>query len=476
MIKGIWWAPVMAFVGLAAVVTWTAIDPAFAPASTRAHVTAPRKTAKVARPAYSTALAAPRPRGANVLAQFLNPEGFAWAPPVKYRFSADPGARLGMTENAIGDVTGDGRPDLVALSTNYTDTATRWKVWIYAQTPQGNLAAPYTVSYNEGLSDVPWYYPFSGLNLADYDRDGKLDIAVGYAFGLQVLKSDGKGGFTKTPYRMPSTHKYAVQSMATFDVDRDGDLDVLQFSSSVLEQTLYLNDGQGHFGTGLHIRVPGELERDYEDHKVLDFDGDGYQDLMVLWRGQLSIGLPDTVVVYRNVGYTSGTFGAPYLVVPMEPYWTFDSLAAGDFDGDGVLEIVVGRPSNQPGSFVQFVRRTAGAWALAERLPVYDVANSLYAGDVDGDGRDDLVIDHKGWGALSLYSDGDWANRTLWLVTLDSSTPHIPRAIALGDLNGDGCTDAAVSDNNWDQIMLWAVRCHKHRVIATDSGWKSRVQ
>jgi hypothetical protein len=291
MIKGIWWAPVMAFVGLAAVVTWTAIDPAFAPASTRAHVTAPRKTTKVAKPTFATALAAPRPRGANVLAQFLNPEGFAWAPPVKYRFSADPSARLGMTENAIGDVTGDGRPDLVALSTNYTDTATRWKVWIYAQTPQGNLAAPYTVSYNEGLSDVPWYYPFSGLNLADYDRDGKLDIAVGYAFGLQVLKSDGKGGFTKTPYRMPSTHKYAVQSMATFDVDRDGDLDVLQFSSSVLEQTLYLNDGQGHFGTGLHIRVPGELERDYEDHKVLDFDGDGYQDLMVLWRGQLSIGL-----------------------------------------------------------------------------------------------------------------------------------------------------------------------------------------
>ncbi|MFH8339357.1 FG-GAP and VCBS repeat-containing protein [Streptomyces sp. AM6-12] len=224
---------------------------------------------------------------------------------------------------------------------------------------------------------------------------------------------------------------------------------------SAAKRTLLTQDTAG---------VPGSAEAGDEfggDLAYADFNGDGYDDLAVSSPHEKVGNDTDGGSVAILWGSKSGLTGKGVNVADPAPtahdYWG-ESLAAGDFDGDGKADLVVGSSSNTldlyRGGFT-----TAGTphSRTTVRTPVRaGTARSSYgpldltAGDVNGDGRTDLVVD--GFETKTKYQ---W-NTNYWLpgssTGLNASAAKALKpgiVTAIGDVNGDGFGDI-VTGADWD--------------------------
>jgi hypothetical protein len=197
--------------------------------------------------------------------------------------------------------------------------------------------------------------------------------------------------------------------------------------------SVLLGHGDGTFSKAWSLVVSGDVGV----ATLADFNGDGKPDL-VLGNDSGLLVLP---------GHGDGTFGAAVtLNVPgffsESPTFT-EAIFAGDFNGDGKLDLAVGTTNglnvllgNGDGTF---------------QAPVaYDASASLFGlamGDFDGDGRPDFALLHYGSGSASpqvtlLLGNGDGTFRTgaTFSTGLESVT-----SLAVGDFNGDGKRDLAVT-------------------------------
>lgn len=188
------------------------------------------------------------------------------------------------------------------------------------------------------------------------------------------------------------------------DVDDDGALDLItanQSGSSGPTLSILLGHGNGSFANDERISINGQ-------HFILsalaaaDFDGDGLADI--------AVGVDDirvfppraSVLVYRNSG--EGLFRAPELIV-LDGVLT-SCLEAGDLDGDGRVDLIVCHATVTGGDgAVSILRGTAsGALAAPTRVVVGSNPSSVRVADVDRDGRNDLlVVDSESESLFVMY-------------------------------------------------------------------------
>ena len=90
---------------------------------------------------------------------------------------------------AIGDVTGDGRPDVVMTTSYYFDPANDFRLWVFAQGSDGALAAPVSYATSATYTDRA-----ESVAIGDITGDGRADVVLGLdGLGVQVFPQDASG-------------------------------------------------------------------------------------------------------------------------------------------------------------------------------------------------------------------------------------------------------------------------------------------
>ena len=238
--------------------------------------------------------------------------------------------------------------------------------------------------------------------MADVDRDGDLDIVVAREFEPAILLiNDGTGRFTDERTRLPQVVR-DYEDIAVADFDRDGDLDVVLVAEDDLpgvtpatKHQFYLNDGSGRFSDA-SSRIAVRTEANAV--AAGDLDGDGDVDLVLGNAG------PETVLLNDGTGRFAESSGA----IPSSGDVTQD-VVLGDVDGDGDLDLVIANESGGPNVLLLNDGR-ARFTGTAPRLPMRpttEATRNASLADMDGDGDLDLVF------ANVIFAGGDPQARLL---------------------------------------------------------------
>lgn len=324
----------------------------------------------------------------------------------------------------IGDITGDGRPDVVLSVEGGTDETA---VLLYAQDASGLLAPPQAVSYGSLMATG------SGLALIDLDGSNGLDVVVGNAGLMALFHSTENGGLTEPQVvSAPEGANY----IEVLDLNADGRED--------LAATSWSNQGAVHLiGTGGMTSMPWPVAvSGYNQTAHGDLDADGDDDLVV-GSGQGS----GFVFIFRNVGD-----GMPQSIRFLQaPCGTgsVQGVSIGDYNADGLGDVALVSGGNLPNTCVAIFHGLGNyQFAPPQILPTYEIPGTTRTADLNGDGRDDLVVLHAVWQRIGVYlqdSTGTLGPEQLYELPFANSAHS--EALALGDINSDRCTDVAIAND-----------------------------
>jgi len=259
----------------------------------------------------------------------------------------------GFTWAASGDLNGDGAPDVLADNPANTEL----RAWL-----------------GDGAGGLAPSVPAAAVStrrfdLGDLDLDGDLDVLHGATGAAAVLLGQGDGSFVPQPAFFATGHDVAIGHL-----DGDGLPDAAVTSGNVAHGlALFLGNGAGGFA--LQSEVPGPAE--WVD--LADADGDGDDDVLAAHRN-VTLHLQDAAVVAGSSGFDG---------------WTNlvrDAILA-DLEGDGRPGAVTLGGSAILGFETVYVPGDGlGGLGLELPLPVAAVSRLLAQADVDGDGRDEIVV------------------------------------------------------------------------------------
>ncbi len=306
-----------------------------------------------------------------------------------------------------------------------------------------------------------WYDPTTGVALGDVNGDGTLDIAVGNngrtagARSLIWLNFFQKGSLQ--PF--DAGGQGITTSNALADVNSDGSLDLIVGNNG--ENAIYTNHGQIGFSYSTAL-MNARSDNNRTASLVLgDVNGDGALDLVAGSGGEGTFTATGILPGQRNVIYLnnndgSGSFKDGVLFGDED---RTTSVALADLDGDTALDVVVGNTELDSGAYnlVYFNNNDgSGTFRQPIRLSRQDSTRSVAIGDMNEDGALDIVVGNDGRGlgeANLLYlnaNDGSGAfGDPIELGGSDRTS-----SVVTGDFNGDGALDIFVGNEDGDDDLI----------------------
>ncbi len=334
---------------------------------------------------------------------------------------------------AIADLNGDGRNDVVMSTSFYSNTNDN-SILIFFQNAAGGLNAP--VRYSVGANA-------NSLAIADYNGDGHKDIAVAKrGAGIRVFWNDGSGGFNNfTDYTTGNSYWICA---GDFNNDGRSDLAGISWSSGLVD--VFTQTTNGTLALAAHYSASYD---GYNDLKAGDVNGDGLADIVVMnGQGQ---GYPNVSVLLQ----TNGGF-APAIPFALGGNQLTSGVGIGDVTGDGNNNVVVCYGGNRPASMLSVLNQSSGALSVGATYASYDIPEGITVGDLDMDGHLDAVTLHGGWQQAGVYlqnSSGAFDAERLFALPYASS--YNPHGLAVGDVNGDGRPDIVIADYNHGLVVLY---------------------
>ena len=248
---------------------------------------------------------------------------------------------------AVGDVNGDGLPDIV-IGNSAEERPGKPRasgqnfLWLNDPKQPGTFidaTATHLPAYKDDTQDIA---------LADVDGDGDLDMVVANESPPnRLLLNDGKGHFREAPKALQLLTPLETREVHVFDANGDGRPDILFLNLTSNNKKwdkdpqarLLINKGRGKFRDETKTRLPENRFSSWGG-MVMDFNHDGHPDLIV---GAIDVPgfKPLQLRAYANDG--KGRFSdVTATVMPAATVGRSWSMAKGDVNGDGVEDLFVG--------------------------------------------------------------------------------------------------------------------------------------
>jgi uncharacterized repeat protein (TIGR01451 family) len=346
-------------------------------------------------------------------------------------------ARFGYSVASAGDVNGDGYGDVIVGAPWYdNDQGDEGRAYVYLGSPAGTLASPIWFAESHQSSAV---FGYSVAGAGDVNGDGYGDVLVGSPWYDSSCTDSGRTYIFQGSAAGPSANP---------DWTTDGG-------------QCYSNLGQSDAGAG-------------------DVNGDGYSDIVIGEPyydsycgdgGRVLVFHGSAAGLGSNPAWTSGGQSCSELFG-----WSVST--AGDVNGDGYSDIVVGAPqayqhccSNAGRAYV-FHGSPGGVVSGPARTLDYCNCDLRFgesvatAGDVNGDGFSDIVIGapnrdrcytDEGWAAVYLGSASGISSGYSWETgECGQNYAYLGKSVAgAGDVNGDGYADVLVGAPYWDRYYSY---------------------
>ncbi|MGQ0552271.1 MAG: FG-GAP repeat domain-containing protein [Planctomycetota bacterium] len=337
---------------------------------------------------------------------------------------------------------------------------------------------PATPGYlvEDGANRLPSGYDQLGavhVQAADYNRDGFPDLALATDIDLRLWMNDGTGVFSDETATRISYPGDSIAALLAADVDRDGDIDLLSgggYDDFVsVPNRLWLNDGTGVFTQDPSFPAGEGLATQFE---LADIDNDEDLDLFVANGSEGHLPTPGGgLTLFLGLGNGAFFEDTGFTALPWnDPAFDTTAVRAGDLDGDGDMDVMVGRSdsaavdgtSGQPnvlllglgnGSFLDA--------SISNVLPLRsDNTQDLALADIDGDLDLDILAANSVFGSVTSAlsndvlinqgglqggAEGVFADNTSSFLEPSNAANGIRLAIHADDLDADGDLDVLVT-------------------------------
>lgn len=353
----------------------------------------------------------------------------------------------------LEDVTGDGLSDLVIASSQANS------FFVY---PHDGVSA-FLPAYSYPQSEEFWAWP-GAIEVMDIDGDGANEVITASpcnrpCSNVFVYRRDTQGFL----YLAKTIPTYDIPfALTAYDIDRDGNEDLLVGHSGWFEVGRYMGQGTDLSTTELRSSVPvngpsfsqafGDLNHDRRTDLVVansfgvsllygatrtinDFNGDYVTD--VLWRNP---------VTNQNVIWKSANNTTPQAMNSVGLAWTLQTT--GDFNGDGKYDVFW--RNTMTGQNVIWRSANAATGQAVTSITNLDWA-VVGAGDFDGDGKSDLLWRNGTTGANAIWKSANYVTQQ----TVNTLSDLRWQVAGIGDFDGDGKSDILWRHSTYGNNAIW---------------------
>lgn len=342
---------------------------------------------------------------------------------------------------AIADINNDNLNDVI-MGVGYASMQHNdFRLFIYYQNTSNMLNSSVRYSYADSLSSP--LLEVSAIATGDFNHDFLTDVAIGFSDSIAIFFQNTSGTLNpKVSYKSGTN----VDCMKAGDLNHDGliDIAVSHWSDNIIK-VFYQS------ATGFTSNTFPAIQATHNEIDIADMNNDNLNDV-VLKTGSIF----NAIDIYTQTA--SGSLNAP------ETYSTYptslDGIALGDLNNDGKNDLVGTHQGNSPTGDINILFQQTNPTLLAippTVLPAYDMGSDVVISDLNCDGKKEIIVAHGGgWNAVSVYSqngNGLYSTYQSFFVTTFQG-PYYPQSMAVGDINSDGKKDIVIADHTFGLLYL----------------------
>jgi FG-GAP-like repeat/RTX calcium-binding nonapeptide repeat (4 copies)/Putative Ig domain len=422
------------------------------------------------------------------------------------------------THVAIGDINGDGIPDIVVR--NEADDS----ISILLGNGDGTFQPQFVFRLHESAGVVnATDFVLADLSGDNFDTGGPIYDIVAHGVALINNLPDTGGNFSSNPFTQVGAGNGGSITFGKVNVDGDGfdrvtpsNYDGSGYEHDYNTVNVELSNQNGTFGPAVRTYSTVSRYTEYVAGKAVsntvnpdsgtlmgydpneaaigDINGDGLPDLIVTSHGGGADNAPPAVTVFLatanatflgqrvttvGAGVDTKGFANSTSVVATNPYP--NAMAVGDINGDGLPDVIVasygtapaaGTPptiSNYPGSITVLLNNGDGRFLVSQTIRDGYGPDAVAIADLNGDGKPDLIVANHYNGNVEVfegYGNGKFSKNP---VTTTYAGNH-PVSLSVADFNGDGKPDIVVADYGVPYASMTAPGTPGAVVLLTNSN------